>query len=68
MKPILVRNKYQLDLRLGGGSYGEVVSRLVRIQRILQGKPNRYRRSRPSNRTKRRFEARVQPTQSFTSY
>ncbi|KAF1809587.1 casein kinase-like protein I isoform epsilon [Eremomyces bilateralis CBS 781.70] len=24
MKPIVVRNKYQLDLRLGGGSYGEV--------------------------------------------
>lgn len=24
MKPILVQNKYQVDLRLGGGSYGEV--------------------------------------------
>ena len=24
MKPLIVRGKYQLDLRLGGGSYGEV--------------------------------------------
>jgi casein kinase 1/casein kinase I family protein HRR25 len=40
MKPLLVQNKYQLDLRLGAGSYGEVYQGKTKSMDIIARETN----------------------------